>query len=178
MNLQIGSIYCHQVGDLVETFQILDRSETGIFIKSFWPVSFIPTLELISDLDVRTACTFVVDLQMENLFEIGAVPLLASDASELEQFKRIATAKQERSSHFESGLQEARALLDQHKFEEAIYLLTTLAPYNKLNLTTYELRGKAYMGMENWNDARYDFEYILSQDETRSDITELLNKIP
>lgn len=177
MDLQQGTVFYIQQNNQYSVYQVLDFSNENYYLKSFWPVVKLPELNDLVVLDIRAACTLLPLSDLVDFVVLGKRELSDLDLDEIKQFKTIQEAKLVRQEEFKKGLKHAEQLLKAEKFQEAIDLLTVLAPYNKLELYTYELRGKAFIGLGLFQDARYDFQYILSQDSSRSAIEHLLNSI-
>lgn len=177
MHLVPGTVIYIQQNDQYDVYQVLAYEANTYYLKSFWPVHVLPDVNKLNDLEIRAACTTLANFESITYVYLGEFLLNETDLYEIEQFKNIQTAKTLRQEAFSSGLLQAEKLLNEGQFQAVIEMLTTLAPYNKLELYTYELRGKAYLGLGQSLEASYDFKYILFQDSTRTDIKQILASI-
>lgn len=177
MNLIPGTVFYIVRHGYNEVYQVLEINQDAVLVKSFWPEATIPTLEGVKGLSVRAACTSLNNSISVEKKVLGINTLTESDYHEISSFKKIQAAQLARLKEFEEGIKCAENYIASHKFQNAIELLTIIAPYNKMDLYTYELRGRAYSGLGLWQEARYDFCFILDQDPDRIDMKDLINAI-
>lgn len=144
-------------------YQFLREQENECLVSSYWPVVELPDFEKMELLDLRTACTAIHKPMAGEIKELGWVPLSEKQQTEIEQFLKIRSSKLIRSEHFQLEFNLAQEHYTSGKFQECIDILTEIAPYNKLFMDLYRLRGLANHALGDQLNALYDLNYYAEQ---------------
>lgn len=134
-----------------------------LLVRAYWPLYKRPDLNEKLEWEIQTACTSISPETLLPAIPLGLESVNTQDLEEITRYQAIKASKIQRVADFKTGFEHASALFKAGNYSESILKINEIAPYHKLNLELYRLRGIANFRLGQWHDARFDLRYYVQE---------------